>query len=343
MKHAIQRVEWKDHGDVAGELLRHTFPCSPTARYAWLHEHNPAGSGALWLARAADGRPVGTAAIHARRIIVDRRSYRAGQASDFAVEPAARGFGPAMALQRAVVAACESGEFDFLYGFPNHASKTVFERIGYHLGKTRRLARPLRTRYYLQRSGLMASLARPLATPLDLAIRVVAWETYGSMPRGTRLESLETFDEAFDAFWGRLRTRHAVIADRDRDFMNWRYAQCPTRRYEVAALRRGAEIVATIVWYRIDDVVHVADLLAPDRESFDGLLVAFLRAQRRAGADAVSLILLGAAPFAARLAKYGFFGREVEGAMMVYVPPASPLRGRLEDFDRWGLFEGDVL
>lgn len=343
MKHAIQRVEWKDHGDVAGDILRRSFPCSPTARYAWLHEHNPAGTGALWLARAADGRPVGTAAIHARRITVDGRSYRAGQASDFAVEPAARVFGPAVSLQRAVVAACESGEFDFLYGFPNHAAKPVFERIGYHLGRPRRLARPLRSRHYLQRSGVVAALARLLATPLDLAIRAVCCETGRSMPRGTRLESLEVFDGTFDAFWDRVRHQHAVIADRDSDFMNWRYTRWPARRYELAALRRGSEIVATIVWYRIDDVVHVADLLAPDRESFDGLLIAFLRAQRRAGADVISLTLLGNAPFAARLAKYGFFGRAVEGAMMVYVPSASPLRGRLEDLDRWGLYEGDVL
>jgi hypothetical protein len=94
VKHAIQRVEWKDEGGVAGELLRHSFPCVPTARYAWLHEHNPAGPGALWLARAADGRPVGTAAIHPRRVIVDDRANRAGQAAHVAGEPAPPGLGP---------------------------------------------------------------------------------------------------------------------------------------------------------------------------------------------------------------------------------------------------------
>jgi len=29
--------------------------------------------------------------------------------------------------------------------------------------------------------------------------------------------------------------------------------------------------------------------------------------------------------------------------MMVYVPAASPLRGRLHRTDRWTLFEGDIL
>ena len=50
---------------------------------------------------------------------------------------------------------------------------------------------------------------------------------------------------------------------------------------------------------------------------------------------------LGRVCFAGRLAKYGFAGREVERAMMVYVPPA--LRPALDAVERWCLFEGDIL
>ncbi|HEU4370267.1 MAG TPA: GNAT family N-acetyltransferase [Methylomirabilota bacterium] len=343
MTYSIERVEWKDHGDVVSELLAGTFPGVPTTRYAWLHERNPAGPGGLWLARAADGRPVGTAALHARHVVVDGWTYLAGLATNFAVEPAARGFGPALALQRAVVAACEAGEFAFIYGFPNRAAKAVFERLGYVPGRTRRLARLLRSRPYLQRSARAASLAPVLARPVDLAMQLLSRETYRRLPRGARLERVEAFDASFDAFWARLRSDHAIVADRDAEYMNWRYAQWPTRRYDLTVLRRGAEVTATAVSYTIGDVVYVAELFALDPASFEGLLAPFLRAQRRAGACAVSLILLGDVDFAGRLARYGFRQRDVERSMMVYVPAGSPLRSRLHRTDRWTLFEGDIL
>lgn len=339
MSYSIERVEWKDHGDVASELLSRSFPDVPTTRYAWLHERNPAGPGGLWLARAADGRPVGTAALHARHVVVDGWPYLAGLATNFAVEPGARGFGPALALQRAVVAACEAGEFAFIYGFPNRAAKAVFERLGYVPGRTRRLARLLRSRPYLQRSARAASVAAVLAGPLDLAMQLLSRETYRLPPRGTRLQRVE----GFDAFWARLRTRHAIIADRDAEYMNWRYVQWPTRQYDLTVLRRGAEVTATAVSYVIGDVVYIAELLALDPAACEGLLAPFLRAQRRAGACAVSQILLGDVDFAGRLARYGFRLRDVERSMMVYVPPASPLRSRLHHTGRWTLFEGDIL
>jgi hypothetical protein len=336
---SIERVDWKDERETAGALLTRSFPSVPLERYDWLHEANPAGSPALWLARTPDGRAVGTAAVHARHVVVGGRTYRAGVAADFAVDPSVRGFGPALPLQRAVVAACDSGEFAFIYGFPNGAARGVFERIGYGPGRTRRLARPLRLRPYLERS--VASLARFVAAPLDLAVRLLARDTYGPASRGSRFETVEAFDDSFDAFWTPLQRRHAVVAARDHDYLNWRYAKCPTRRYELGVLRRGAELQATIVSYRINGIVHIAEVLARDPKAFDGVVVAFLREQRRAGADAVSFTALGRVCFAGRLAKYGFAGREVERAMMVYVPPA--LRGALDAVERWCLFEGDIL
>lgn len=343
MTYAVDRVEWKDYGGVVTQVLAGSFPGrAAAARYAWLHESNPAGPDAVWLARSADGRPVGTAAIHGRRIVVDGQAYRAGQAADFVVDPAARGFGPALALQRAVMAACDSGEFAFLYGFPNGPAQAIFQRIGYRPGKSRRLARPLRSHPYLAR--YRPSVARLLAMPLDRAIQLVSRETYERLPRGTRLERITAFDDWFDAFWSRVRGQHVVIADRDSQYMNWRYANWPARHYDFAVLRRGADVMATIVWYRIDDVVHVAEAFALDPRWFDALLAEFLRAHRRAGVSAVSLISLGDGGPADRLGKYGFFGREVERSMVLYVPsPSSLCGGVLDCVDRWSLFEGDIL
>lgn len=343
MTYSIERVEWKASAETVREVLHRSFPSVPDSRYTWLHEGNPAGPSALWLACTTDGRAVGTTAVHGRRVVVDGQLYRAGLAVDFAVDPSARGFGPAILLQRAVAAACESGEFAFIYGFPNSAARAVFERVGYRLGKARRLARPLRSRPYLERTTHVGPVARLLAMPLDLAIRLASRETYRFTSPRARVERVQAFDTSFDSFWRRIRSQHAVIADRDSAYMNWRYAKCPLRHYEFAVLRDGEDVLATVVWHRIDDLVYIAELLALDGASFDDVLVSFLRMQRREGACAVSLILLGDDGFASRLADYGFFLREVGRTMMVYVPAGSPLAASLGRLDRWALFEGDVL
>jgi hypothetical protein len=342
VRYTIERVEWKDASDEVCAVLHDSFPTVPATRYAWLHEHNPAGPGALWLARNADGQPVGTAALHARHVVVDGRRYLAGVATNFVVVPAARAFGPAVALQRAVVAACEAGEFAFIYGFPNRAAKAVFERMDYTPGRTRRLVRVLRSGPYLQRAGRAALVASPLARPLDLAMQLLARETYHRGSRRNRVEQIDLFDRSFDAFWARLRGQHAIAGDRDSDYMNWRYTCWPTRRYLLAVLGRDGDVVATVVSYAIDDIVYISELLALDADAFDGLLGWFLRAQRLTGARAVSLIVLGDLPFADRLARFGFLQRDADRSMVVYVPAASP-RSMLDRVNRCTLFEGDIL
>jgi hypothetical protein len=58
-----------------------------------------------------------------------------------------------------------------------------------------------------------------LARPLDLAMWLVSRETYHHAPRGTRLERVEAFDDAFNAFWARLRKQHAIVGERDAEYM----------------------------------------------------------------------------------------------------------------------------
>jgi hypothetical protein len=174
-------------------------------------------------------------------------------------------------------------------------------------------------------------------------MRLLSRETAAPTRPDVRLEAVEAFDEEFDEFWARIRDRHAVLGDRDHEYMNWRYVGWPTRHYERAVLRRRGSPEAVIIWYRIGDVADIADLHALDRAAAHALLVGFVRAQRQAGAVAVSCIVLGDRRRAGWLARYGFVRRDVERTMVVYVPRGSPLRGRVDHPDRWRLFEGDIL
>ena len=50
--------------------------------------------------------------------------------ADFAIDPAYRGFGPALALQRATLVLDEQGML-CAYGCPNELSEPIVKRVGY--------------------------------------------------------------------------------------------------------------------------------------------------------------------------------------------------------------------
>src|SRR5260221_2980409 len=89
------------------ELWGRNLPTAAAGRYAWMYEAGPAQS---WLARTADGAVVGSTGLMAREMKFGLTRCRVGQAIDLNVDSDHRTGGPALKLQRAVVAAIGSEE-----------------------------------------------------------------------------------------------------------------------------------------------------------------------------------------------------------------------------------------
>jgi GNAT superfamily N-acetyltransferase len=102
------------------------------AKYEKYYENNPLGSPWLFLARDNEtGGLVGMTALFPTTLWVAGAPVPAAIGADFAVDAGHRGFGPAVALQRATVTAVSDHGLSCAYGSPNSSSEPIVGRAGY--------------------------------------------------------------------------------------------------------------------------------------------------------------------------------------------------------------------
>src|SRR4051794_34818858 len=120
---------------------------------------------------------------------------------DFAVDDGHRGFGPSVALQRAVVSALEENGIRCAYGYPNEYAEPIIKRVGYvDLGRLSRFVKVLTSRVVIDPYVRSPVRARPLAAlsrvGIDPLLSIVSRER---LPRrhGFRVEQPDRFDDRF--------------------------------------------------------------------------------------------------------------------------------------------------
>ncbi len=232
----------------------------PEEKVDWYYENNPEGPPDTLLLRAGDV-PVGVAAVGRRRMRCGPHSLQGGALVDFVVTPDHRGLFPALFLQRRVR---EAGllRFALLFGRPNPQSEAVVRRAGYHhAGDQVRSARVLRSNAYLARH-LPRLLSNVVGTVADRA-RFLATKAKASRGPKLRYAWLDRPDERFDALWESAAAAGPLIGVRDRTFLQWRFVECPFRRYRffVAQGHDKTCIASYAVCHDSEGTLHVSDFL----------------------------------------------------------------------------------
>jgi hypothetical protein len=231
----------------------------PEAKFAWFYERNPEGPPDILLLRAGS-EAVGVAAVGARRMRCGSRSFLAGALVDFVVVPDHRGLFPALLLQRRMRETGHS-RFELLFGLPNAQSGAVVRRAGYrHAGDQVRSARVLRSSAYLARhlpralslvAGKLVDRARDLATSVRKRLGP-QW----------RHAWLDRPDARFDALWQSAAAAGAMYGVRDREFLAWRFCECPYRRHRFLVLEaEDGRLVAYAACHATEEALHVSDFL----------------------------------------------------------------------------------
>ncbi len=332
----------RDSDDIIRLCRSASLKCSPE-KYIWKYRSAPCSG--TWCALATDSfskRPIGTTALFPRRLLVAGTLLKAGIAGDFAVEFGHRSLYSALALQRAAIQACLSGKFDVLYGFPNDAARLVQLRAGYvSLGQVLAGIRFLQTRRTLakQVSNRFLGFASDI---FDEVIRIVSTESRIHQSEYSYI-SLPIVDDRFDRFWEKTLPEHAVIVERNSAYANWRFLDCPDKKYSLfAAVHRGnGDIGGYVVWTRSQDgKVRISDLMADDNV-IDGLLASFINLQRELGAHCITIVYFGNYHLIRRLRKFGFFFRKTSSQVLLCVNPRVNELERLFDSANWYLFDGD--
>jgi hypothetical protein len=328
-------------------------------RMRWLYETNPIGRPSTWVGLAADGSVIGCGSLCPRRVSVGGRLMNAGILTDFAVDRHHRLAGPAIILQRTIMAACREAGFDFLMGWPNAKSVAVMKRIGYHVvGTARSWVKPLRTTSRLgdviaDRLGprlpkwvapdFLARLGGPFLDQAlftrDCARRLVY------LP-GMRVTLADRVDHRIDDLWAHAASSH-IVGEKTSAYLNWRYSGFTTERYRYCILteRRGDRVLGYAAYSLRGDAAFIVDLFVQDLDRhIEPLLLGLATAMRWESVRSLSLTYLGTQRFCAHLRRAGFFDRGGDRPLIVWLPPGTSdeLRTLVTNPENWLMTDGEL-
>jgi GNAT superfamily N-acetyltransferase len=320
------------------------------AKYVKYYENNPLGAPSLFFARDDEsGGLVGMAALFPTTLWIAGERVPAGIGGDFAVDEGHRGFGPALALQRATVTALSERGLKCAYGSPNKNSELIVGRAGYaDVGRLTRFtkllsARPLVDRYVSR--PRLASLAAGVARPF---VSILSRERLQRRSRRFSVEQPELFDDRFTSLWELARRRLGVTSERSVELLNWRYEKTgpggPTGTYSIFALLEGDEVAGYFVYRMGDGTRLVYDAVCrPDRPVVDALIAEFIRDARRKKASAIDLGYVGPPNLlTGRLRAFGFLPRTAQNGLLVCAEGEAPFGVDLGKAESWYFTTGDT-
>ena len=155
---------------------------------------------------------------------------------------------------------------------------------------------------------------------------------------------MNSFDERFDLLWKKASGQFNIIGERSKDYLNWRYVQSPHENYHIFSLlhKNEQEILGYIVYYLKDKVGFIADMLFLNFDSaLESLLSEFILYLRGQDVESISVLLFGCPPLAKKLRSFGFFRREEDSMILVYLNKNSPHADYILNSSNWLLLEGD--
>jgi GNAT superfamily N-acetyltransferase len=320
------------------------------AKYVKYYENGPLGAPSLFLARDNEsGSLVGMAALFPTTLWIAGERVPAGIGGDFAVDEGHRGFGPALALQRATISAVSERGLACAYGSPNQNSELIVGRAGYaDLGRLSRFikllsARPLVDRYVSR--PRLASLASSVAGPF---VSILSRERVHRRSGRFSVEEPEFFDDRFTSLWELARRQLGVTSERNAELLNWRYEKTgpggAPGNYPIFALVEGDEVAGYLVYRMDDDARLVYDVVCrPDKPVVDALLSEFILDARRKAASAINLGYVGPPNLlTGRLRAFGFLQRTAQNGLLVYAAGEAPSGVDLRKAESWYFTSGDT-
>ena len=238
----------------------------PLSESQWRWKYTGAGLTPTPPARLAFdsvGRLVGHAGAIPLRGWRNNRPLPFFQVCDVMVHPAARGqMGRrnlfAQLARKLLGGLAERWPDAFAYGFPGQ--------------RPFRLGEYVRVYGRVEQAPVIHRSARRISFPL-LYTRPLAWD-----------------DPRLDGLWARLAPGFALALIRDRDYLRWRYATHPARRYELMGLHLAGRLLGWAVTQRNNEQLQVVDLLV-SRLWLKPALAALDRAAAASGATTVNFWL----------------------------------------------------
>ena len=346
MSYSIFKINLEKNKNNVINFWKSNFPSWPENKFTWFYQNNPYGPASCWIIMdTKTSTVVGSTAIFPRKVFVNGKLLLGGITGDFGVDRRYRIVGPALKLQKAGISESSKNNFAFLYGYPNEKSEPIQRRAGFNkIGSTSRMVKILRSEDYLTTHLTVPFIAKLFSKPVDLILKLLSTESSYKTSRHVAFDVLTSFDKRFDELWEKASTQYIVTGERTSEFLNWRFTQCPYKRYNIFAMTRKqtGEILGYIVYYFVRKNVNIADLLVVDmNKHIDALLSEFILFQRKKSTETISVIFFGNEILMNKLKRYQFSVRSDVRNIVVYSPTNAPFSSYLLDINSWYLMEGD--
>jgi len=212
-------------------------------RWRWQYLENPeTGSSGpdIWVVRE-EGRLLGQYASMPVRLWWGQEEVRASWGMDVFVRAEARGKG---AGARLFTTWADQVEVALGLGL-TPSSYGLFQKLRYHdVGPVPFYQRILDPRAVVRRRwGPSGALLGPL-----LGSALSLWRPDREPPPGnTTISPITHFGPEYDRLWERARASYAMCVRRDAAYLDWKYARCPHRRYQLWEAKRQGDLVGFAV------------------------------------------------------------------------------------------------
>jgi len=227
-KNAILDLTRKVFGDV--EIAIPSY-------FDWQYRNNPRGKAIVVFARDEKNNSIiGTNTTIPTQLIIDQKTIISSLGCNVQVDPNYRKQGifsklivsmPSQALKKGI--SC-------LYAVPNDKSFNAFIKQGYvEIIQLPLLIRPLKLSKYFD--GWMRSLLQPFDN---------IWKIKKNDNSTVELLG-EDFDSNFSVLSEKASKRVSVIQKRDKEFLQWRYKNHPTRKYQTFVLKENSILKGYII------------------------------------------------------------------------------------------------
>ncbi len=345
MKYDIDKADLNNEKDSILALVSENLIFQSKQWYVWKYISCPDGPASCWLARVVlSGDPAGMVVLFPRKIRVNGEIVESSVAGDYAVGKKYRVFGPAVMLQKKIIAGVEEGEYKFVYSVPNKLSEPLLLKLGYvTVGNINRFAKILRAEYANGKYVPPAGITKVLSGAVNIVLRIFSRETIFRTPKNYEVEMAEVFDDKYDVLWEKSSKQHSIIAVRNSVFLNWRYTNSPVRDYKIfSIIKEKKEVAGYMVYYMEDNVCNIVDVLYSESDSAANVLFKeFIRYLRERKAGSISIHYIGNSSFEKILKKFNFIQRKKEDLKLVVYCSNKELKQYITDKEKWYFTIGD--
>jgi len=219
------------------------------AFFKWQYIDTPAGRAIIWLAIDDKCKIIGQVCFLPIRVKLKDEDVLGAYALNILVDSASRNKGIFAVLARKAFDEMQNSNIKVVYGFPNKfAYPTWIKRTSFKdLGVIPDLIKIININRFV-RKKISNGLIRTL---ISLIYKVFLLSLHKNKPKDLQVQRIEEFNDNFNASWTLQSKDYKNMIVRSKDYLNWRYFYCPTRKYEVFCCKNNKNEIQGYVVLRI--------------------------------------------------------------------------------------------